>query len=184
MKIVNTIKIVPVVLLAIILLAGCDNSNSSAPVAAGKAAVKGGLIGNPAPDFTLTNIAGEPVSLSQYRGQVVILNFWATWCPPCREEMPSMETLYRKYKDQGLVILAVSVDENGESAVKKFLQQTPYTFPILLDSENVSQHIYGVFRFPESFIIDRNGVIVEKIIGGRDWTSAGASKMLNFLLNG
>ena len=82
------------------------------------------------------------------------------------------------------MILAVSVDENGKSAVKKFLQKTPYMFPILLDSENVLQHIYGVFRFPESFIIDRNGVVVEKVIGGRDWTSAGASKMLNFLLNG
>ena len=95
-----------------------------------------------------------------------------------------MEALYQQYKDQGLVMLAVNVDENGEAALKKFLQKSPYSFPILIDSKNVAQSIYGVFRFPESFIIDREGIIVEKIIGGRDWASAGASKMLNFLLNG
>ena len=81
-------------------------------------------------------------------------------------------------------MLAVNVDENGKSAVKKFLQKTPYSFPILIDTDHVAQNTYGVFRFPESFIIDRNGIIVDKIIGGRDWTAAGASKMLDFLLNG
>ena len=180
----SSIKIAIVILLTVFVLAGCDNSTSpsaSTPVAT---VAKGRLIGHVAPDFTLTNIAGQQVSLSQYRGKIVVLNFWATWCPPCREEMPSMEALYQKYKDQGLVMLAVNVDENGESAVKKFLMKTPYSFPILLDSENVAQNIYGVFRFPESFIIDREGVIVEKIIGGRNWLSAGASKMLDFLLNG
>ncbi len=180
----SCLKIAIVILLTVFVLAGCDNSSSPSASTPAASAAKGQLIGNPAPDFTLTNMTGQKVSLSQYRGKVVVLNFWATWCPPCREEMPSMEALYRKYKDQGLVMLAVNVDESGESAVKKFLQKTPYSFPILLDSENVAQNTYGVFRFPESFIIDREGVIVEKIIGGRDWTSAGASKMLNFLLNG
>ena len=183
-------KIVIVILLTVFILAGCDNSPSPSPspspstsAPAGSAA-KGQLIGNIAPDFTLTNMSGQQVSLSQYRGKVVILNFWATWCPPCREEMPSMEALYQKYTDQGLVILAVNIDENGEPAVRKFLMKTPYSFPILLDSKNVAQNIYGVFRFPESFIIDREGIVVEKIIGGRDWISTGASKMLDFLLNG
>jgi thiol-disulfide isomerase/thioredoxin len=128
------------------------------------------------------NMQGELVSLSQYRGKVVILNFWATWCPPCREEMPSMERLYQKYKEPGLVILAVSTDENGKKAVSQFLQRTPYSFPILLDSDGVAQNAYGVFRFPESFIIDHNGIVVKKIVGGRDWMSAPTFELIDSLL--
>ena len=167
-----------VVLLTIFLLAGCDSSTSEQPL------TKVNPESKLAADFTLTNMHGEQVSLSQYRGKVVILNFWATWCPPCREEMPSMERLYQKYKDQGLVILAVSADENGKKAVSQFLQKTPYSFPILLDSDNVAQNAYGVFRFPESFIIDRNGMVIKKIIGGRDWLSGSTYELINFLLNG
>ncbi|RLB76279.1 MAG: TlpA family protein disulfide reductase [Deltaproteobacteria bacterium] len=167
-----------VVLLTVFLLVGCDNSTSEQPL------TKVNPESKLAADFTLTNMQGEQVSLSQYRGKVVILNFWATWCPPCREEMPSMERLYQKYKDQGLVILAVSADENGKKAVSQFLQKTPYSFPILLDSDNIAQNAYGVFRFPESFIIDRNGMVVQKIIGGRDWLSGSTYELINFLLNG
>ncbi len=167
-----------VVLLTVFLLVGCDNSTSEQPL------TKVNPESKLAADFTLTNMQGEQVSLSQYRGKVVILNFWATWCPPCREEMPSMERLYQKYKDQGLVILAVSADENGKKAVSQFLQKTPYSFPILLDSDNIAQNAYGVFRFPESFIIDRNGMVIKKIIGGRDWLSGSTYELINFLLNG
>jgi len=167
-----------VFLLTVLLLASCDNSTSVQQVS------PGGLVGKEAPDFTLTDMQGQQVSISQFRGKVVILNFWATWCPPCREEMPSMEKLYRDHQDQGLVMLAVNVEENGKQLVSKFLQKTPYSFPILLDSENTAQNAYGVFRFPESFIIDRNGVVVEKIIGGRDWLSGPTFKLINFLLNG
>jgi len=160
------------------LLLGCDNSTPEAPVS------KGGLVGQVAPDFTLKDMQGQTVTLSQFRGKVVILNFWATWCPPCREEMPSMQRLYRNLESKGLVLLAVNVEKNGKGAVSQFLQKTPYTFPILLDGESVVQNTYGVFRFPESFIIDRNGVVVEKIIGGRNWLSGPIFKVINFLLNG
>ena len=166
-----------VILLPLLLLSGCDNSTPDQPLETESSEAK------MATDFTLMNVQGESVTLSQYHGKVVILNFWATWCPPCREEMPSMERLYRKYKDQGLVILAVSADENGKKAVSQFLQRTPYSFPILLDSDSVAQNTYGVFRFPESFIIDREGIVVQKIIGGRDWTSAPTFKLIDFLLN-
>jgi len=159
-------------------LTGCDNSPSEPQVS------QDGLIGNVAPEFTLTDMQGQKVSLSQFRGKVVIINFWATWCPPCREEMPSMEQLYRDFSAKGLVMLAVNAEENGEQAVTKFLQRTPYSFPILLDKDSIAQNAYGVFRFPESFIIDRNGVVVEKIIGGRDWLSGQTFKLINFLLNG
>ncbi len=167
-----------VILITLLLSAGCDNSTPEQPLKTVSSESK------VAPDFTLMNMQGEPVSLSQYRGKVVILNLWATWCPPCREEMPSMEGLYQKYKDQGLVILAVSADENGKKAVSQFLQRTPYSFPILLDSDSVVQNAYGVFRFPESFIIDRNGIVIKKIIGGHNWMSGSTFEMINFLLNG
>ncbi len=167
-----------VVLLTVFLLVGCDNSTSEQPL------TKVNPESKLAADFTLTNMQGEQVSLSQYRGKVVILNFWATWCPPCREEMPSMERLHRNYKDKGLVMLAINVDENGKQAVGQFLRKTPYSFPILLDSDNIAQNAYGVFRFPESFIIDRNGMVVKKIIGGRDWLSGSTFELIKFLLNG
>lgn len=165
-----------VILFTLFLLSGCDNSTSEQPL------VKVSSESKVAKDFTLMNMQGESVSLSQYRGKVVILNFWATWCPPCREEMPSMERLYQKYQEQGLVMLAVNVEENGKKAVSQFLQKTPYSFPILLDSEGVVQNGYGVFRFPESFIIDRNGVVVKKIVGGRDWMSDSTFKLIDSLL--
>ncbi|MCD6186731.1 MAG: TlpA family protein disulfide reductase [Desulfuromusa sp.] len=167
-----------VVLLTVFLLVGCDNTTSEQPL------TKVNSESKLAADFTLTNMQGEQISLSQYRGKVVILNFWATWCPPCREEMPSMERLYRNHKDQGLVMLAINVDENGKKAVSQFLRRTPYSFQILLDSDNVAQNAYGVFRFPESFIIDRNGMMVKKIIGGRDWLSGSTFELIKFLLNG
>ncbi|WP_321372260.1 TlpA disulfide reductase family protein [uncultured Desulfuromusa sp.] len=178
MKRFSLLNVVVVLLFTAFLLTGCDNSGSEQPVA------RGGLVGEVAPDFTLTNMQGEEVTLSQFRGKVVILNFWATWCPPCREEMPSMERLYRDLESKGLVMLAVNVEENGKEAVTQFLQKRSYSFPILLDSENVAQNTYGVFRFPESFIIDRNGIVIEKIIGGRNWLSGPTFKVINFLING
>jgi peroxiredoxin len=167
------------VFFALLLLNACNSSTEEAQPVQPR-----GLVGQAAPDFTLRDIQGKEVKLSQFKGQVVVLNFWATWCPPCREEMPSMEKLYRDNREKGLVILAVNVDENGKKAVSDFLQRTPYSFPILLDDKNIAQQTYGVFRFPESFIIDRNGKVVEKIIGGRDWLSGATFKLIDFLLNG
>ena len=165
-----------IIVLTLLLLSGCDNSTSEQPLQTGSSENK------VAKNFTLKNVQGEAVSLSQYRGKVVILNFWATWCPPCREEMPSMERLYQKYKGQDLVMLAVNVDDNSKQAVSKFLKRTPYSFPILLDRDSKVQNVYGVFRFPESFIIDRNGVVVTKIVGGRDWMSTAIFKLLDALI--
>ena len=140
--------------------------------------------GQQAPGFTLKDMQGQNVSLVDLKGKVVVLNFWATWCPPCREEMPSMEMLYRKYKDQGLVILAVNVEKNGPQVVQSFLQRNPYSFPILLDETAEIQDLYRVFRFPETFIIDRQGIVVEKVTGAIDWTSGPAFKLISSLLNG
>ena len=167
------------IVIFLLLLAGCKDQPQST-----QQARPGNSIGNPAADFSLTDMQGKQVTLAQFRGKVVILNFWATWCPPCREEMPSMESLSQQYKDQGLVLLAVNVEEDGFQAVSSFLNKTPYSFPILLDTAADVQNLYQVYRFPESFLIDRNGILVDKIIGGRDWMSPPILAKINFLLNG
>lgn len=163
------------------LLSGCDESQQSVSASA---TGRGAVIGAAAPDFTLTDINGNRVSLSQFRGKVVLVNFWATWCPPCREEMPSMERLYRHYSEQGMVLLAINIEENGEQAVSQFLQGNDYTFPILLDTRAEVQNAYQVFRFPETFVVDQNGVIIDHVVGARNWMSGTLVKRINFLLNG
>ncbi|MGK2907489.1 MAG: TlpA disulfide reductase family protein [Desulfuromonadales bacterium] len=126
-------------------------------------------IGDTAPDFRLEDAAGNQVSLADLRGKVVLVNFWATWCPPCREEMPSMEKLFAAMSGEDFVMLAVNTEANGRDIVPAFLQKTPFSFPILYDDQGVVQQLYGVYRLPESFIIRKDGVIDDKVIGAIDW---------------
>ncbi len=162
-----------VVVTGVLLLSGCPGGPPPSSVA----------IGEQAPEFTLPNMEGEQVSLSDFRGQVVVINFWATWCPPCREEKPTMEQLYQQKKDDGLVILAVNVEENPHQVVSQYLLQHSYSFPILLDGINAEvQGLYGVFRYPESYIIDRDGTVVDHIIGGRDWMESSTYGKIESLL--
>ena len=144
----------------------------------------GAIAGLAAPDFTLENLQGEKVRLSDLRGKVVIVNFWATWCPPCRLEMPSMEALYQTFKEDDLVLLAVNVEQDGRESVDRFLQENPYSFPILFDEDAQVQNAYGVFQFPESFIIDRNGIVVKKVIGAIHWMGGDIYNLLHFMLKG
>ncbi|MHC4883428.1 MAG: TlpA disulfide reductase family protein, partial [Planctomycetota bacterium] len=104
-------------------------------------------------------------------GKVVLVNFWATWCPPCIEEMPSMERLNEVLAGDDFVMLAVNTEANGRSVVPEFLEKTAYTFPILYDDKGDVQKRYGVFKFPESFIVNKDGTVAEKIIGPLDWSS-------------
>ena len=127
--------------------------------------------GTPAPDFTFPGLDEKMVSLSDYRGKVVLVNIWATWCPPCVEEMPSMEKLYRKFKGQNFEILAVSIDEPGLEAVAPFMKKSNLTFPALIDSEGTIKAVYGVTGIPESFIVDKQGILIKKIVGPVDWAS-------------
>jgi peroxiredoxin len=129
------------------------------------------VVGDVAPDFQLEDTEGNQVSLSALRGKVVLVNFWATWCPPCIEEMPSMGRLNEVMAGDDFVMLAVNTEENGRNVVAAFLKKTPYTFPILYDDQGVVQKLYGVFKFPESFIIGKDGIVAEKIIGPLDWSS-------------
>jgi thiol-disulfide isomerase/thioredoxin len=163
-----------VIVTGLLLLSGCPGGPPPSSV----------VIGEQAPEFTLLNMEGEQVSLSDFRGQVVVINFWATWCPPCREEKPTMEQLYQQKKDDGLVILAVNVEENPHQVVSQYLLQNSYSFPILLDGFKAEvQGLYGVFRYPESYIIDRDGTVVEHIIGGRDWMQNPTYRLIESLLN-
>ena len=160
-----------------VFLAGCDSPSQQTSAASVELDAE-------APDFTLRNVAGEAVSLSDYRGQVVLLNFWATWCPPCKAEMPSMETLYRMLKDEGLVFLAVNAEPNGPQVVPAFLEKNPHSFPILLDDEGLVQKLYGVYKFPETFIIRRDGTIDDRVIGAIDWAHPEAVAYFKTLLKG
>lgn len=120
-------------------------------------------IGMQAPDFELRNINNEKVSLSDYRGQKVFLNFWASWCPPCRQEMPDMQKLYEEYEDE-VVILAVNVGENKSTAAN-FMMQNNLSFTVLLDNDKSTARNYLVRGIPSSYFLDQDGIIKEKVVG-------------------
>lgn len=123
-----------------------------------------------APDFVLPDLQGQAVRLSNFRGKVVILNVWTTWCPPCREEMPSIERLYQHIgRDGRFVLLAVSEDEGGRKVVAPFVKELGLTFPVLLDPHQQVAMRYGVTGFPETFVIDRSGRVRVHEIGPRRW---------------
>ena len=120
-----------------------------------------------APDFSLQTSQGETVTLSELRGQAVLVNLWATWCPPCRAEMPAIQKLYEEYKDQGFMVLAVNMTyQDNPQAVLPFTQENNLTFPILLDETGEMARKYELRSLPSSFFINRNGIIQEVVIGG------------------
>jgi peroxiredoxin len=110
----------------------------------------------PAPDFTLKSLAGDNVKLSELRGQVVLINFWASWCGPCRQEMPRLDDLYQKYGELGFTLLGVNVEQDSAEA-QRMLHDTPVTFPILFDTQNQVSKLYDVTAMPSTVIVDRDG---------------------------
>jgi cytochrome c biogenesis protein CcmG/thiol:disulfide interchange protein DsbE len=126
--------------------------------------------GDSAPEFTVLADGNKPVSLPDFHGKALLLNFWATWCEPCRIEIPSLNALARKLGPRGLVILAVSSD-SVPSAYSNFLKQTPLAFLTLRQPEKPIQNAYGTAQVPETYLIDRNGVVRSKFISNQDWTS-------------
>jgi peroxiredoxin len=135
-----------------------------------------------APDFQVRTPDGSTLRLTDFKGKVVFLNFWATWCEPCREEMPSMERLHQAYKDRGLVVLAISLDLQGASVVKPFVKKFALTFPIGLDPKMTVRETYGVWAVPSTFLIDRKGKRVLFANGARDWDSKAAHAVVESLL--
>jgi peroxiredoxin len=134
------------------LLAGCSPSPTRA------AEVSNGTR-KAAPDFTLTDVSGRPVKLSEYKGKVVLLNFWATWCGPCQAEIPWFIEFEKTYKDRGFEILGVSMDENGWQAVRPFVKQMAVQYPVMIGNDSVAQLYGGIESLPMTFLIDRTGRI-------------------------
>ncbi|MFZ5822719.1 MAG: peroxiredoxin family protein [Chloroflexota bacterium] len=120
-----------------------------------------------APDFTLQTTTGESIRLSDLRGQAVLVNLWATWCPPCRAEMPAIQKMYDEYKGQGFTVLALDMTyQDDPAAVAPFVQEYGLTFPVLLEPSGAVARLYELRSLPSSFFIDRQGVIREVVIGG------------------
>jgi len=127
-------------------------------VIASTAFAASGDASGPAPAFTLTSLSGQQAALSQYKGQVIMVNFWATWCGPCQQEMPLLEQMYKKYKPAGFTLIGVNVDKEAPP-VKELLARKPVSFPVLLDPANQVSKAYHVDEMPSSVIIDRKGEI-------------------------
>ena len=136
----------------------------------------------PAPDFILPDLNGQAVRLSQHKGKVVLLNVWATWCGPCRQEMPTMEALAQRLKGEDFIMLAASQDVDGATTVGPYLQEGGYTFPVLLDIRGEVGKKYGVTGYPETFIIDRQGQIVYHHIGYNNWVQPRVETALRRLI--
>jgi len=121
-----------------------------------------------APDFALPDLSGRVIRMRDLRGKVVVLNLWTTWCPPCVQEMPTLERLHGEMSDEDLVVLAVSQDEKPD-LVRPWIEKRAFTFPVLLDPLAETGHALGVSGYPETFVVDRQGTIVHHHIGYRDW---------------
>jgi peroxiredoxin len=115
-------------------------------------------IGSPAPDFTLRSNSGINLKLSEHRGEVIMINFWATWCGPCRQEMPELDRLYQKYRKTGFLLLGVSVDDKPEAA-RAMAQQLKVSFPVLFDDRKQASRLYDVDAMPSTLLVDRHGVV-------------------------
>ena len=139
-------------------------------------------LGEPAPDFQLRDLEGSLVTLSDLRGKVVLLNFWATWCGPCRVEMPAMEQLYRRFPRKDFEILAVSTDAEGVTITRPFQQKNRLTFPILHDADYRVGLTYGARSLPMTFMVDRQGVVRHQIFGARDWGAPEAQQLVQMLM--
>ena len=166
-------------LLFFALEAGCSKKQGESGE---KAADVGVEVGLRAPDFKVRNLKREFTSLSDYRGKVVLINFWATWCGPCKAEMPSMEVLYQSYKRKDFEILAVSIDTEGEAGVRAFVERFGFTFPILLDFAYMLNDQYQVRVVPTSFLIDRHGKIAYRALGARDWNDQDIKAVVSRLI--
>jgi peroxiredoxin len=139
-------------------------------------------VGHAAPDFTLRNLQGNLEGLVNHKDKVIILNFWATWCAPCLEEMPAFEKLYRRYRSQGLTVLAVSLDKGDFSKVQGFVDSNNLTFPVLMDSDGVAEKLYPSFTIPFTYVIDKDGRVAARVDGAKNWASNETFLALDILI--
>lgn len=140
-------------------------------------------VGTEVPRFTLPDLEGRSVTLPSLEGRVTFVNFWGTWCPPCRDEAPALERLYQSLRDEGFEILAVSIDDPGdETKVAAFKEEFGLSFPILLDDRKEAYRAFGASGVPETFLIDASGRLHERFIGPRDWDNPRYARAVRRLL--
>ncbi len=149
----------------------CSSAPSLGPVARGDIA----------PDFTCSDQSGKQQRLSALRGKVVLVNFWATWCSPCREELPSLQVLQKKFPSNDFVILALSVDDSWEP-INRFMAQHQFTIPVYADFDKKISIRYGTVMYPETYLVDKQGRVAYKVVGAIDWTTSEMLKFLNVLI--
>jgi len=166
-------KLLIVLCCALLFVAGCSKEGGSLGGGSPKPLEK-----HRAPAMSVVSMDGTQLNLDSLKGKVVLLNFWATWCPPCREEIPSMMKLNTFMAGKPFQMICVSVDEGGKKAVAEFFKNTGFTLPAYFDTTGQAATTYGITGVPETFVIDKNGVIAKKVIGGLDWSSP---EVLGFL---
>jgi peroxiredoxin len=156
--------------LGLLLASGCGGGGGRGPAAQGGSAGGGqtGAEGTLAPEFTLPDLDGHSVSLSDFRGKVVVVNFWATWCPPCRAEIPDFVRMQARYRARGLEFVGLSVDAGGARDVRPFAEEQGVNYPMLIADERVANSYGGIVGIPTSFVIDRQGKIVKRFVGYTD----------------
>jgi cytochrome c biogenesis protein CcmG, thiol:disulfide interchange protein DsbE len=164
-----------VILAAIVSLTACNKKEEAKQL-------QGPLQENgPAPAITVNSLNGKPLNLSDLKGKVVLLNFWATWCPPCREEIPSMMKLNGAMAGKPFQMVAVSIDEGGQPAIESFFKTSGFSLPAYTDPDNRAAKAYGITGVPETFIIDKSGILVKKVIGPMAWDSPDVMSYLDGL---
>ena len=136
-----------------------------------------------APSFDLPGLKKGSMRLSDYKGKLVLLNFWASFCAPCRVEMPALENLWQRYRDQGFVVLALSADRDNLKQVEQLIKDGGYSFPVLLDTEGEVRKMYEVRALPTSYLIGRDGKFIGRIIGEREWNSVDGRTLIEKLLS-
>jgi cytochrome c biogenesis protein CcmG/thiol:disulfide interchange protein DsbE len=156
----------PVCLVAVVVLAALTVVSCRQAVEA-TGADRPALVGRTAPDFALTDLSGKTVRLADFKGKVVLLDFWATWCAPCREEIPDFVELQEQYAEQGFTLLGISLDEEGAEVVKPFAQQLGINYPVVIGNTEVSAAYGGMQALPTAFLIGRDGRILEAFVGDR-----------------
>jgi thiol-disulfide isomerase/thioredoxin len=160
---------------AALLMAGCKKKEE----AAGVTDVREKM---PAPQITVNSLTNVPLKLSALKGKVVLLNFWATWCPPCREEIPSMMKLNSAMVGKPFQMVSVSIDEGGVPEIESFFKTSGYSLPTYTDPGGEAAKTYGITGVPESFVIDKNGILVKKVIGPLAWDSPETISFLDGLM--
>jgi len=136
-----------------------------------------------APDFKLQTLDGKPMRLSDFRGKPILLNFWATWCEACKEELPSMQRLHEEMAKDGIQVVAISIDRTGPGKIRGYVEEYKLTFPILLDPDQEARRQYFIMGLPTSYLIDAEGKLRGFISGAREWDSETSKRVMRILLN-